>query len=73
MRGIRARAAAGLRDAGRADADGSEPEPANRAKIAPGRAESVQGGVSPRPNPLDAFYPPKTPHCLGTHDIEYIE
>ena len=58
------RADSGLRGAGQADADGGEPEPANRAKIAPGRAANE----SPRPNPSGAFYPPKPPAFDGLAD-----
>ena len=52
------RADSGLREAGRADADGGEPESANRAKIAPGRL-GMSGGDNPPPFSLAPRLPPK--------------
>ena len=67
MRGIRARAAAGLRGAGRADADGGEPAPVNCAKNAPLRAWNIRG-VIPRPSALRPVCPQKSPFPAGLAD-----
>ena len=64
-------AAAGLRDVGQADADGGEPEPANRAKNAPLRAWNVRGIQSPA-RPLCApSAPPKSPFPAGLADAPH--
>ena len=64
MRGIRARAAAGLRGA---DADGGEPAPVNCAKNAPLRAWNIRGGI-PRPSALRPVCPQKSPFPAGLAD-----